>query len=202
MIYSKSVKRLARDAARARLSQVPDSAFAGWGLDRARLSALMDGFKGQLVFPGQPGYEQDRQESNPAFQSFPLLIAYCEAFTDVQQILALATDVGLKVACRSGGHSTAGFSVNDGIVLDTSRMNDVSVDAAARIASVGPGTAFEKLNATLDSYRLHLPGGGCPDFCVGGYMQGGGYGFTSREFGMHCDSVLSVLVMLVDGSIV
>ncbi len=120
----------------------------------------------------------------------------------MQQILALATDFGLKVACRSGGHSTAGYSVNDGIVLDTSRLNDVSVDAAANTASVGPGATFEKLNATLDSYHLHVPGGGCPDVCVGGYMQGGGYGFTSREFGMHCDNVQSVLVMLVDGSIV
>ena len=202
MIYSKSSKRLARDAARSRLKQMPDSAFAGLGLDRARLAGLMDGFKGELVFPGQPGYEKDRQESNPAFQAYPLLIAYCEAFSDVQEVLALATDYGLNVACRSGGHSTAGYSVNNGIVLDTSRMNDVSVDPAARTATVGPGTAFEKLNATLDSYRLHVPGGGCPDVCVGGYMQGGGYGFTSRQFGIHCDNVLSVLVMLVDGSIV
>ncbi len=60
MIYSKSIRRLAKEAARARLSQMPGSAFAGLGLDRARLASLMDGFKGQMVFPGQPGYHQDR----------------------------------------------------------------------------------------------------------------------------------------------
>ncbi|MFZ2648858.1 MAG: FAD-binding protein, partial [Burkholderiaceae bacterium] len=202
MILPKPRKRLMKDADAARLNALPDSAFASMGVDRARLAALLDAFKGQLVFPGQPGYEQDRQESNPAFQAYPLLIAYCEAFSDVSEILALARQFDLKVACRSGGHSTAGYSVNDGIVLDTSRLNDVSVDAVAKTATVGPGTNFEKLNATLDSYRLHVPGGGCPEVCVGGYMQGGGYGFTSREFGMHCDNVLSVLVMLADTSIV
>jgi len=46
---------------------------------------------------------------------------------------------------------------------------------------VGPGTQFGNLNTYLASYGLHTPGGGCPNVCVGGYMQGGGYGFTSRE---------------------
>jgi len=49
---------------------------------------------------------------------------------------------------------------------------------------------------------VHTPGGGCPDVCVGGYMQGGGYGFTSREFGMNCDNVVEFHMMLADGSIV
>ena len=202
MIYTKSKQRLAKEAAAAHFKNLPASMLAALGLDPAKLAALAAVFKGQLVFPGEANYDQDRQESNPAFQAFPLLIAYCAAITDVALILGVARDSGVKVACRSGGHSTAGYSVNDGIVLDTSRMNDVVVNAAAKTATVGPGTAFEKLNATLDSYHLHVPGGGCPDVCVGGYMQGGGYGFTSREFGMHCDNVLAVLVMLVDGSIV
>ena len=89
-------------------------------------------FKGELVFPGEANYDQDRQEANPAFQAFPLLIAYSVAFTDVALILRVARDSGVKVACRSGGHSTAGYSVNDGIVLDTSRMHDVAVNATAK----------------------------------------------------------------------
>lgn len=202
MIYTKSARRVAKEAAAARWAELPPARLSALGLDPAKLAALAAVFKGHLVFPGEADYEQDRQESNPAFQAFPLMIAYCAAITDVALILGVARDAGIQVACRSGGHSTAGYSVNDGIVLDTSGMNDVVVNAAAKTATVGPGTQFEKLNATLDSYHLHVPGGGCPDVCVGGYMQGGGYGFTSREFGMHCDNVLAVLVMLVDGSIV
>ncbi|MFN2419336.1 MAG: FAD-binding oxidoreductase, partial [Candidatus Limnocylindria bacterium] len=58
------------------------------------------------------------------------------------------------------------------------------------------------INSTLDLYGLHVPGGGCPTVGVAGYMQGGGYGFTSREFGMNCDNVVEVTVMLADGSLV
>ncbi len=66
----------------------------------------------------------------------------------------------------------------------------------------GPGTQFQDLNNYLAQYGLHTPGGGCGDVCVGGYMQGGGYGFTSREFGMNCDNVLSFSMMLADQSVV
>ena len=162
-MYSRPTKRrLAREAQIAWLEGLADSSFAALGNDRARLKALLLAFKGQLVFPNSPSYDQDRQVSDPAFQFYPVAIAYCEAFTDVRLILEWATELGEKVTCRSGGHSTAGYSVNNGIVLDTSRMNAVYVDAAKKIAVVGPGTEFEKLNATLDSYRLHVPGGGCP----------------------------------------
>ncbi|MBK8279951.1 MAG: FAD-binding oxidoreductase [Saprospiraceae bacterium] len=49
---------------------------------------------------------------------------------------------------------------------------------------------------------MHRRGGGCPTICVAGYMQGGGDGLTSRKFGMNCDCVLEVMVMLADGRIV
>jgi FAD/FMN-containing dehydrogenase len=88
------------------------------------------------------------------------------------------------------------------MVIDLSKLNYVVVDPHRKRAIVGGGTNFGHLNATLDLYKLHLPGGGCQGVCVGGYMQGGGYGFTSRQFGMHCDNVLEMLVMLHDGRIV
>jgi hypothetical protein len=47
-----------------------------------------------------------------------------------------------------------------------------------------------------------VPGGGCPTVGVAGYMQGGGYGFTSREFGMNCDRVREFRIMLQNGATV
>jgi FAD/FMN-containing dehydrogenase len=88
------------------------------------------------------------------------------------------------------------------MVIDLSRMSYSVVDVANRRAFVGAGTNFGHLNSTLDSYDMHVPGGICEDICVAGYMQGGGYGFTSREFGMNCDNVLEINVMLHDGKIV
>lgn len=164
--------------------------------------SLQADLQGDVVLPSDPGYPAARQLSNLAFQHFPLLIAYCEVFSDVARCLKFAHQHKLWVTTRSGGHSTAGFSTNNGMVIDTSRMNGVYVDPVAKKAVVGPGTNWAHLNATLADYQLHVPTGVCGDVCVAGYMQGGGYGLTSRKFGMNCDSVTEMLVMLAHGHIV
>jgi hypothetical protein len=166
------------------------------------LAALTMSIQGDVVLPTDPNYQFDRQLANWAFQSFPQLIVYCEAFSDVRHCLAFAQRIGLTVAVRSGGHSTAGLSANDDMVIDLGRLRYVTVDPASKTAVVGAGTTMARLNAALDVYHLHVPGGSCHDVCVAGFMQGGGFGYTSRKFGMNCDNVLAVRVMLADGRIV
>jgi hypothetical protein len=165
---------------------------------------LEEELQGRVVMAGDPTYNSDRQLWNPVFQYFPRVIAYCEVFNDVKLCLSFAREHGLPVTTRSGGHSTAGYSVNDGMVIDLSRIRYAVVDASKQQprAMVGAGTTFKQLNSILNEYGLHVPGGSCEDVCVAGYMQGGGYGVTSREFGMNCDNVVEVLVMLADGKIV
>ena len=45
------------------------------------------------------------------------------------------------------------------MVIDVSGINYVRVDPDARIAWVGAGANFAQVDATLDLYGLHLPGG-------------------------------------------
>lgn len=141
-------------------------------------------------------YDKDRQESNPWFQSYPRVIVYCVTWADVFAALGWAKSLSLWVTLRSGGHSTAGFSVNDGMVIDTSAIRYVRVDPVARTAAVGPGTDFDILNQELDRYGLHVPSGACGSVNVAGFMQGGGYGYTSRMYGMNCDNVIGVTLLL------
>lgn len=170
--------------------------------------ALERAIYGHVVLPGDPDFDQARQLWNPAFQRLPLLIVYCETAGDVRQCLAFARRFDLRVTCRSGGHSTAGYSIgDDALVVDTSRMQYVHLvpakgDDAVPMAHVGAGSQWGFVAATLGGYGLHVPGGDCEDVCVAGYMQGGGYGYTSRMFGMNCDNVVEVKVMLADGRIV
>ena len=151
---------------------------------------------GASVMPGEPDYDASRQEANPAFQAFPQIIVYCEVPSDVSSCIALAINNALWIAIRSGGHSLAGFSVNSGIVIDVSLLDCISIDTLANTLKVGPGVDFDRLNAALDPTGLHVPSGACGNVCVGGFMQGGGYGYTSRNYGMNCDCVMKVLVML------
>ncbi len=197
-------KKRDRDAARfAGWDDIDPSFFEALACPREVFEELQKKIVGTVVLPGDPDYDTDRKLSNPLFDEKPQVIVYCVVENDVYQCLAVAHKCRLAISCRSGGHSTAGYSSNNGgILLDTIKFDCVMVDALAKIAWVGPGCNFGKLNTTLNHYRLHVPGGGCPDVCPGGYMQGGGYGFTSRIYGMHCDSVVEVRVMLADGRIV
>lgn len=167
-----------------------------------RLAAFEHALQGEALVPGDAGYDAARQVFYRQFEGTPEIVVYCESEVDVRRSLAFAAAERLRVVCRSGGHSSAGFSTCEGMILDLSRLNSVHIDAEARTASVQAGTSFRRLNAALADHGLHVPGGGCDDVCVGGYMQGGGYGFTSREFGMNCDCVTGVRVMLWDGRIV
>jgi FAD/FMN-containing dehydrogenase len=168
----------------------------------AQISQFRRQLVGRISLPQDPTYPADRTSFMSAFQHFPQLIVYCQGFADVVHCIRFAQDVGLKPVCRSGGHSTAGYSLNDEMVIDVSAINYVRVDPDALVAWVGPGANFAQINAALELYGLHIPGGGCETVGVAGYMQGGGYGFTSLMYGMNCDQVVGFQMALADGSIV
>ncbi|MGD9508881.1 MAG: FAD-binding oxidoreductase [Geminicoccaceae bacterium] len=166
--------------------------------------ALERAIHGQVMVPGDADYDLASRQANPAFVRRPRLVVYCETPGDVRQSLAFARRLDLAVRCRSGGHSTAGYSVADGcMVIDTSRMRYVHIsgEGDGSVAHVGAGSDWGYVNSVLDSFGLHVPGGGCESVCVAGFMQGGGYGYTSRMYGMNCDNVAAVKVMLADGRI-
>lgn len=156
---------------------------------------------GEVCLPCDPDYDAERAQ-NPLYPVRPQAIVLCAAFEDVRACLAFSAKYDLWVMPRAGRHSAAGFSTNTGLVIDVSRISYAVVDPERRTARVGAGTSFGVLNAQLDLYRLHVPGGTCADVCVAGFMMGGGYGFTSRELGMGCDSIIGALVMLADGRVV
>ncbi len=179
-----------------------DSYFFDFSLNREQVKKAQMGLQGTIVMPKDPAYNQDRKLFNPVFDAHPSMIVYCVVESDVAIALELSKTSRFPLALRSGGHCTAGFSAGPGVLVDVSALSDIHIDVQGMTATVGCGTKFGKFNAALEPYGLHVPGGECDDVCVGGYVQGGGYGFTSVTYGMNCDNVLAMRVMLADGSIV
>jgi hypothetical protein len=202
MAHVHSKKRMRDEALLAQWATRSDAEFAALGVSREQMAAVVPKFKGTIVWPGDPAYNKDRMLFNPVFDAHPMLILYCIVESDVSIALNLAKITQKPCAVRSGGHCTAGFSAGPGILIDVSALSAVYVDAAARTATVGCGCNFGNFRASLKPYGLHVPGGECDDVCIGGYMQGGGYGFTSVTYGMNCDNVLSIRVLLADGRVV
>ncbi|MBV8409350.1 MAG: FAD-binding oxidoreductase [Alphaproteobacteria bacterium] len=204
MSHRHTRKRHRDRAAIARWRTYDDGLFKRIGISRDALEKAQWGFRGSILFPGEPGYSPGTLLSNARFDPQPSVIFMCEVENDVRIALNMAGGGPATVpfTVLSGGHCTAGFSATDGILIDVSKLNSVTVDPTSMTAVIGTGCNFATLYAALDEYGLHVPGGECDEVCVGGYMQGGGQGFTSRTFGMHCDNVIEVRVMLADGSIV
>src|ERR1700752_3705473 len=100
-------------------------------------SSLQLRFKGDLLRPGECGYEDARAIWNGMVARRPGLIARCADVSDIQNTVRTGSETGILTAVRCGGHSLAGFSSCDGgMVIDLSRMRQVIVDPEARRARI------------------------------------------------------------------
>lgn len=204
-VPSQYTKKRARDLKKFALWDTrPEGDFTRHGLSREAAQKAQAQLTGTIVYPWDPAYVQDHKLFNPVFDDHhPQCIIYCMNWTDVGIALEMSRSSNFPAfTVRSGGHCTAGFSSGSGPLIDVSNLNDVCVEPKALRVKVGCGCNFGKLYEALSHYGLHVPAGECSDVCVGGFVQGGGYGFTSVTFGMNCDNVISMTVMLADGRIV
>jgi hypothetical protein len=176
--------------------------FPGTPLPTPLQQILRAGLGGDLILSDDEKYANERRVFNQAFDPFPAGIAICSSETQVALCLKGVRDFNIPFCVRGSGHSFTGCSsVDDALVIDLRKFNDVQVDSAQAIVMVGAGCTHSVLDASLEAQGLRLSLGADP-LTVGGFMQGGGYGLFARTLGMNCDSVLEVRVMLADGRIV
>ncbi|MGY1618682.1 FAD-binding oxidoreductase [Geodermatophilus sp. SYSU D00691] len=153
-----------------------------------------------LIRPGDAVYDDARRVFNAGIDRRPAVIARCATAADVAEALRTARDGGLDVAVRAGGHSVAGFSVNEGgLVVDVRPMTDVRVDRDARTVTVGAGTTWGRFDEATQQVGLATTGGRVSTTGVAGLTLGGGSGWLERRFGLTCDSLLSVDLVTADG---
>lgn len=202
MPKNQSRKRVRDDATVAGWGEHPDSAFVALGLSREQVVAAQRDLVGTIVMPWDTAYDDTRMLSNVVFDPTPVMIVRCATEADVTVALRLAAGSNLPFTVRSGGHCTAGFSGGFGVMIDVKALDSITIDTASMRAVVGTGCDMATLNQALELHGVHVPGGECDDVCVGGFVQGGGLGFTSTSFGMSCDNVVEARVMLADGSII
>jgi FAD/FMN-containing dehydrogenase len=154
----------------------------------------------ELIRPGAGGYDEARAVFNAAIDRHPAVIARCATPADVADALRTARDRGLAVAVRAGGHSVAGFGVNDGgLVVDVRPMDAVSVDPAERTVTVGAGVTWSGFDRATQAHGLATTGGRASTTGVAGLTLGGGSGWLERSFGLTCDSLRSVELVTAAG---
>jgi len=187
MAHRKSPARIAKDARIAQFRS-RETLSTAQGAEKAvpweAIAELEARLVGRVVLPSGPSYNEDRQESNPACQSYPELIVYCVCESDALECLAVARRYRLWVAVRSGGHSTAGYSVNSGMVVDVSEMSGVVLDPPNQRVHVLPGTDFDHFNGAMNHTGWHVPTSACGSVCVGALCKAAGTA-TPRAHSAH-----------------
>jgi FAD/FMN-containing dehydrogenase len=168
-------------------------------------SRQIPGFEGQLIAPGDSDYETARSTDNAAVDARPALIARAASATDVAAVVRWLPASDLQLAIRSGGHSFAGHSTGDGVVvLDVRALDGIEFDPqpAAAWAWAGSGvTAGEFTNLAYERRRA-VSFGDTGTVGLGGLVVGGGIGWLVRRYGLTIDSLLAAELVTADGELV
>nr|WP_079977723.1 FAD-dependent oxidoreductase [Halococcus sediminicola] len=131
--------------------------------DVDRQEAFAQLLTGKLLKPGEDGYDDARTVFNGMIDRHPRLIVQCLDTDDVVAAVTYAREIDTPLSVKAGGHNTTGMAiVDDGLVIDLSRINDVTVDPVAKKARVGGGALVNDLDAATEAHGLAVTTGAPP----------------------------------------
>ena len=171
-------------------------------LEKAAIKELGESMTGPVLLSGHPDYDSARTIWNGMHDKRPALIARCMSSGDVSNAVTFARERGLLTAVRGGGHSWPGKSIcDDGLMIDLSQMNTVTVDAEAKRAHAQGGALLNALDAVALEHGLVTTAGVISHTGVGGFTLGAGFGRLNRKYGLAVDNLRSAEIITADGQI-
>ena len=160
----------------------------------------LEGFSGEILRPGEAGYDEARRLFNGLIDKRPAVIARCLGEADIADAIAFAREAGLEISIRGGGHGVAGRSVTEGgMMIDLSLMKGVHVDPSARTARAQPGVNWAQLNRETQLHGVAVTGAQISTTGIAGLMLGGSIGWLMPTYGMATDNLLSARIVTADG---
>jgi FAD/FMN-containing dehydrogenase len=160
-------------------------------------------FAGDIIVPGDAGYDSARRIWNASIDKHPALIARCKGVADIVTAVTYARANNLIASVRGGGHNVAGRALcNDGIVIDLSAMRGVIVDPHSRSVRVQAGATLTDIDRETHVYGLAVPTGTVGRTGIAGLTLGGGVGWLVRKHGLTCDNLLACEVVTANGKLI
>ncbi|KAB8264336.1 hypothetical protein BDV32DRAFT_135269 [Aspergillus pseudonomiae] len=155
------------------------------------------------VYPSDLDYEVLSRPQNANYQPHPGVIVMPTSSEEVAaSVRCVAAENGnVKLSTRGGGHSYAAYSFSGEVVIDSSRMREISFDDDRREVTVQFGQTLGPLAVAMGQKGYALPHGTCPGVGIAGHSLGGGWGFTSRKWGWLVDRIVSLEFVDVEGNI-
>jgi FAD/FMN-containing dehydrogenase len=169
-------------------------------IDENAIEAFRASLRGQLLRPGDGGYDEARKVWNAMIDRYPALIARCAGVADIIAVVDFAREHGLLVSVRGGGHNVAGNAVCDGgLMIDLSPMRGICVDPRKGTVWAEAGVTWGELDHETQAFGLAAPGGVISTTGIAGLTLGGGFGWLLRTHGLACDNLVDACVVTADG---
>jgi len=169
-------------------------------MERKVIDQLRAGFRGDILLPEDPGYDDARKIWNAMIDRKPAMIAQCTQADDIPPVIDFARKNKFELSIRGAGHNIAGNSLCDnGVAIDFARMKNVRVDGAKKRAYVEPGATLANLDEATQAHGLATPVGINSTTGIAGLTLGGGFGWLTRKYGMTIDNLISVDMITAEG---
>ena len=132
----------------------------GAALEDASIEKFRGSLRGEVLRPGDDGYDAARKVWNAMIDKRPALIARCAGAADVIECVRFAPDHDLLVSVRGGGHNVAGSAVCDGgLMIDLAPMKSIRVDPVAQTVRAEPGVLGGEFDRETQAFGLATPVG-------------------------------------------
>lgn len=165
-------------------------------LSTEQWQALENNLTGRLILPtNTEHYSNARLVFNVRYDHiYPQAIVHCATEQDVMTALAFVKEHNMHVTSRSGSHGYTGNSTSEGLVIDVTPLNTITLnDGTARI---GAGARLTDIYDQLTAQGVAVPLGSCLSVGIAGLVQGGGGGnfgvATAFTFKTHPTSDITV----------
>ncbi len=169
-------------------------------LEETAIVAFKSNLRGQVLCPGDNGYDDARKVYNGMIDKWPAIIARCTGVADVIAAVNFARTNNLLLSVRGGGHGVAGNAVCEGgLMIDLSPMKGIRVNPVGHTVRAEAGVTWGELDRETQAFGLATTGGIYSGTGIAGLTLGGGIGYLNRKYALACDNLISADVVTADG---
>lgn len=172
-------------------------------LSEKSIQDFKSSIRGGVIEPGDAGYDVSRIVYNAMIDKHPRMIVMCSDAADVISAVNFARENKILLSVRGGGHNAGGLGIaDDALVIDLSKIRYTRIDPEAKTIVAGGGCTWGDIDHTTHAFGMATPSGVISTTGAGGLTLGGGIGHLTRKCGLTIDNLISVDMVLADGSFV
>jgi FAD/FMN-containing dehydrogenase len=163
---------------------------------------LSNQLNGTVLLPGAPGFDPYTLPYALQYgKTIPQAVVRCMTEKDVVTTVKWARQNNIAITTRSGGHSYAGYSSTNELLLDLSGMTNITLNSSTGLATVDGGARNRHVFAAFSETGLAITHSISKNVGMGGLVLGGGIGFNMRAHGLTCDQLVETRMVTAEGGI-